>query len=125
MSKTLPIKGREIRELTATQENTLLFQLLLLLPCCSATILTRPSLPLLILNDFFKCELVSLRRCHIPRCKSELNPRIRFPRAVCTDIVRMESCRELVLCRLPCKPEPCTVTIYNFDLVVVNHLAVR
>lgn len=47
---------------------------------------------LLIVNDFFKCKLVSLtlslRRCHIPRCKSKVNPQIRFPLAGCLDIVR-------------------------------------
>lgn len=105
--KSLPLKGYEIRELTATQENTLLFQLALLLPCCSATILSHPSLLLLIVNDFFKCEAVSLTlslgRCHIPRCKSEVNPQIRFPLAVCVDIMRTgERARSMRVCCLPC-----------------------
>lgn len=111
--KSLPLRGHEIRELTATQENTLLFQLLLLLPCCSATILSHPLLLLLIVNDFSKCEAVSLtlslRRCFIPRCKSEVNPQIRFPQAVCVDIVRTGECaRSMRVCCLPCKPEPQT-----------------
>lgn len=111
--KSLPLKGYETRELTATQENTLLFQLELLLPCCSATILSHPLLLLLIVNDFFKCEAVSLTlslgRCHIPRCKSGVNPQIGFPLAACVDIVRMGECaRSMRVCRLPCKPEPQT-----------------
>lgn len=56
--KSLPLKGYEIIELTATQANTLLFQLSLLLPCCSATILSHLLFLLLIVNDFFKCEAV-------------------------------------------------------------------
>ena len=111
--KSLPLKGYEIRELTATQENTLLFQLVLLLPCCSATIWSHPLLLLLIVNDFFKCEAVSLTfslgRCHIPRCKSEVNPQIRFPQAACVDIVRMGECAgSMRVCCLTCKPEPQT-----------------
>lgn len=104
--KSLPLKWYEIRELTATQQNTLLFQLALLLPCCSATISSHPSLLLLIVYDFFKCEPVSLtrspRRCHIPRCKSRVNPQIRFRLPGCVDIVRMgERARSMRVCCLP------------------------
>ena len=110
---SLPLKGCEIRDPTATQENTLLFQLVLLPPCGSATILSHPLLLPLIVNDFFKCEAVllalSLGRCHIPRCKSEVNPQIRFPQAACVDIVRMGECAgSMRVCCLPCKPEPQT-----------------
>lgn len=71
--KSLLLERYETTDLTATRENTLLFQLALLLPCCSATILSHPILLFLIVNDFFKCKGVSLTlslgRCHIPRCK--------------------------------------------------------
>lgn len=111
--KSSLLRGYETRELTATQENTLLFQLALLLPCCSATILSHPLLLLLIVNDFFKCEAVSLTlslgRCHIPRCKSEVNPQIGFPLAACLDVVRMGVCaRSMTVCCLACKREPQT-----------------
>lgn len=128
--KSSPLKGYEIRELTATQQSTLLFQLALLLPCCSATILSHPSLLLLIVNDFFKCEPVSLtrspRRCHIPRCKSRVNPQIRFWLPGCVDIVRMgERARNVRVRRLPRNPKSQTTHFWNdFDNVVLNHLKV-
>lgn len=89
--------------------------------------LTRSSLPSLIVNEFFKCKpgIAHTFRgiCHIPRCKSKVNPQIRFQLAGCSDIVRTRKRASSFSVRcLPCKPGLRQDLPNDFEGVLLNHL---